>query len=338
MSGRAWPPVRVDVHAHLAGIGTDGSACWMSPRFQGRITFRMLRWFMGITPEQMAGSIDADWAAGLARRVRESEVHCAVALGFDGVYDARGELDRELSQMIVPHRWVFEACGRHPELVPGPSVNPHRRDALDVLEECIERGAALIKWLPATQRIDPGHPGHREFYRRLEESGVPILVHSGGSENVFAEVDPRLKDMRLLRRPLEQGVKVIVAHCGAPVLHAREENQIPLLRQWLREFPHLWVDNSGMANLSRFPYLARMAGEGDFVQRMLHGSDYPVTTNSYFYVRQLGRRRVMSLEREKNLVQRDVAIKRALGFPDEVLTRASYVLPNLERWLRRGAA
>jgi len=52
-------------------------------------------------------------------------------------------------------------------------------------------------------------------------------------------------------------------------------------------------------------------------------------------VRQLGRQRVMSLEREKNTLQRDAAIKRALGYPDEVLTRACEVLPNLERWIRR---
>lgn len=335
VSGAVRPPVRLDVHAHLAGIGTNGSHCWTSARFRSRYSFRLLQWFLGITPEQLAGSIDADWAAGLARRVRESEVDHAVALGFDGVYDARGELDREKSQMIVPHRWVFEVCEQHRELLPGPSVNPNRRDALDALEECVERGAALIKWLPATHGIDPSHPGHAPFYRRLAESGIPLLVHSGGSENVFAEVDSRLKDLRLLETPLEMGVKVIVAHSGAPVVHAREENQIPLLRKWLRRFPHLWVDNSGMANLSRFPYLPAMARDAEFVERTLHGSDFPVTTNSFFYVRQLGRRRMLSLEREKNLLQRDVAIKRALGFPDEVLTRATNVLPNLERWVRR---
>jgi hypothetical protein len=332
---RLVPPVRIDMHAHLAGVGTEASGCWTSPALRKRLTFRVLKWMHGVKAEHLETSFDADWAARLAERVRASEVEHAVALGFDGVYDARGELDEGLSQMIVCTSWVFEACRRHPELLPGPSVNPHRRDAMERLEECIEGGAVLIKWLPATQRIDPSDPSLMPFYRRLAETGTPILVHSGGSENTFAQVDARLKDLRLMERPLREGVPVIVAHTAAPVTYARDEDQVPLLRRWLDEFPHLWVDNSGMSNLSRFPHLPRFARDRQLVERTLHGSDYPVPTNSFYYVRELGRARVVSLEREKNPVQRDIAIKRALGYPDEVLTRASGVLPNLGRWARR---
>jgi hypothetical protein len=330
-----YPPVKIDVHAHLSGVGTDGSGCWMSPRFMSRYTFRLLRWVHGITDEQLAGSIDADWAARLADRVRASEVDHAVALGFDGVYDAAGRLDLGLSQMVVPPSWVFEVCRRHPELLPGPSVNPHRRDALERLEECIEGGAVLIKWLPATQGIDPADPRHARFHRRLAETGTPLLVHSGGSENTFAQVDARLKDLRLMLPALRAGVTVIVAHTAAPVLYAPDPDQVPLLKQWMGEFPHLWVDNSGMSNLSRWPHLPRYADDPLLVSRTLHGSDFPVPTNSFYYVRRLGRRRVMSLEREKNTLQRDVALKRALGYPDEVLTRACRVLPNLAQWVGR---
>jgi predicted TIM-barrel fold metal-dependent hydrolase len=234
--------------------------------------------------------------------------------------------------MIVPPSWVFEACRRHRELLPGPSINPHRKDAAERLEECVEGGAVLIKWLPATQRIDPSTPSLDPFYARLAETGIPLLVHSGGSENTFAQVDARLKDLRLLERPLRAGVGVIVAHTGTPVTYARDEDQVPLLRRWLAEFPRLWVDNSGISNLSRFPHLPRLAKDAEIGARTLHGSDWPVPTNAFYYVRELGRRRVMSLEREKNPLQRDVAIKRALGYPDEVLTRAASVLPNLARW------
>jgi predicted TIM-barrel fold metal-dependent hydrolase len=327
--------VKIDCHTHLAGVGTQNSGCWTSPKLAKRLAFRILRRMHGVTPRHLETSFDQDWAARLAAGVRASEVDHAVALGFDGVYDARGELDEALSQMIVPPEWVFEACRRHPELLPAPSVNPHRRDALDVLEACIEGGAVLIKWLPATQRIDPSDAAIEPFYERLAEAGIPVLVHSGGSENTFAQVDGRLKDLRLLERPLRMGVTVIVAHTAAPVTYAPDENQLPLLKRWLAEFPRLWVDNSGISNLSRFPHLPRFAKDEELAARTLHGSDWPVPTNSFYYVRELGRQRVMSLEREKNTLQRDVSIKRALGYPDEVLTRACDVLPNLERWVRR---
>ena len=111
---------------------------------------------------------------------------------------------------------------------------------------------------------------------------------------------------------------------------------MPLLKRWFGEFPHLWADNSGISNLSRFPHLPRFAKDAELTVRTVHGSDWPVPTNAIYYVRELGRRRVVSLEREKNPVQRDISIKRALGYPDEVLTRASTVLPNLGRWTWHG--
>ncbi|HEY0018464.1 MAG TPA: amidohydrolase family protein [Longimicrobium sp.] len=327
-------PPKIDMHVHLAGQGTDDSGCWVSPMFTRRMTYKLLRLRHG---PRDAGHADAEWAAELASRVLRSELDHAVALGFDGVYDRAGRLDPARSQMIVPAPWVFQVCRRHPELIPGPSVNPHRRDALERLEECVEGGAALIKWLPATQGIDPADRSLEPFYRRLAETGIPILVHSGGSENTFAEVQPELKDLRRILFPLEQGVRMIVAHTGAPVLYARDPDQVPMLKRMLERFPHLWVDNSGISNPSRFPHLPVFARDPELVARTVHGSDFPVPSNAFWYVRQLGPRGVAALERIRNRMQRDVEIKRALGYPDAVLTRAPEVLANLDRWIPHSA-
>jgi predicted TIM-barrel fold metal-dependent hydrolase len=327
---RPLSPLRIDVHVHLAGVGTGGSGCWLSPRFASRYTFRILRRLYGITDAEMRESVDQSWAAGIAERVRESELDRAVALGFEGVYDARGELDEARTQMIVPPGWVFESCRRHPELLPGPAVSPNRRDALERLEECIERGAVLLKWLPSAMGIDPSAPAHRPFYRRMAEARLPLLVHSGGGERTFREVAPGYKDLRLLRLPLEMGVPVVCAHSGVPVHLSRDPDQLPLLREMLQEFPHLWVDNSGMANPSRFAHLPRLARDPEIVERTLYGSDYPVPSSALYYPRRLGLRGVRAVERERNPFQRDVLLKRALGYPDATLTRAAEILP-LER-------
>jgi predicted TIM-barrel fold metal-dependent hydrolase len=297
----------------------------------------MLRWWHGITPAQMRESIDQDWVDRIALQVRESELDRAVVLGFDGVYDERGRLDRERSQLVVPPSWVFAACRRHPgELLPGPSLNPFRQDALEMLEECISGGAVLIKWLPSAQGIDPSSPRLREFYSRLAQVGLPLLVHSGGSEKTFREVAPELRDLSLLRTPLEAGVPVICAHSAAPVLLSRDPNQIPLLHALLEEFPHLWVDNSGMANPSRFPYLPRFARDPVVQARTLHGSDFPVPSHALYFTRQLGPAEVWKLDRIANPLERDIRIKRALGYPERTLTRAERVLASLDRW--RGVA
>lgn len=323
---------RIDAHVHLVGVGTGGSGCWISPRVLRRPVIRLLRLWRRVTPRQLRESFDQDWAAAIARQVRESTLDHAVVLGFDGVYGAAGRLDEARSQLIVPPAWVFEVCRRHPELLPAPSLHPLRRDALERLDECIERGAVLLKWLPSAQAIDPAHPGLRGFYRRLANARLPLLVHAGGGEQTFAEVAPELKDLRLLRAPLEAGVPVVCAHTATRVVFRREPDQLPLLREMLRRYPHLWVDNSGLANPSRFPHLPRLAQDPLFTERTLYGSDYPVPSVPLFYPRRLGSSRMRGLLGMRNYFDRDVALKRALGYPDATLERAAQVLPNLARW------
>nr|MBA2243880.1 amidohydrolase family protein [Gemmatimonadota bacterium] len=238
---------KIDVHVHLAGTGAGDSGCWISPAFRRRYTFRAMRFLYGITAEQMERSADEAWAEMVAERVAASELDYAVALGFDGVYGRDGELDRERSQMVVPPSWVFRVCARYPHLLPGPSLNPFRKDAMQRLEECIEAGAVLIKWLPLAQGIDPASPDLREFYEVLSRAGIPLLIHMGG-ERTFATVAPEMNNVRLLAAPLEAGVPVICAHSATRIVLSDEPDQLPLLRDLLRHYPHLWVDNSGLAN------------------------------------------------------------------------------------------
>lgn len=326
---------RFDIHTHLAGVGTQRSGCWTSPSFQRRPTFLGLRLLFGITHRQLRSTVDQDWADLLSRCVAESDIDFAVALGFDGVYGSDGKLDWSRSQMIIPSRWVFEVSAKYGNLIPGPSINPHRRDAMDQLEEAIDSGAALIKWLPIVQAIDPAAATIRPFLQRLADSGVPLLVHAGGGEVTFATVaPPELGALDRLLPALDMGVKVICAHSAAPVIYSRQQSEIPRLRELLRKYENLWVDNSGLANPSRFPYLPRFAQDSLISGRTLHGSDFPVINHGFYYARQLRLDGVASVHREKNPVQREVLLKRRLGFREDSFTRAAGVLANLERWCR----
>jgi uncharacterized protein len=323
---------RIDVHVHLAGAGTQGSGCWISPTFRRRPTFLALRVLYGIGPGQMRTTVDQDWAAMVSSLVLQSDLDLAVAIGFDGVYDEKGKLDLSRSQMIVPPSWTFEVAERYANLLPGPSINPYREDALERLEEAIERGAVLIKWLPIVQGFDPAAPRTRPFLQRLAESGVPLLVHAGTGEVTFATIDPHVGSLSRLIPALEMGVKVICAHSAAPIHYSREPSELPLLRSLLERFRHLWVDNSGLANPSRFLHLPRFADEPLVRARTLHGSDFPVLTGALFYPHRMRLRKIVEIHLESNPLQRAVMIKRAIGYGERSFTRAAEVLANLERW------
>ena len=328
----AGRPARFDVHVHLAGTGTQGSGCWTSPAFRRRPTFLGLRLLFGIGTREMETTVDQDWAALVSDLVGRSQIDYAVALGFDGVYDRTGRLCLDRSQMIVPPEWVFEVCRRWRNLLPGPSIHPYRRDAMERLEEAIESGATLIKWLPIVQSIDPAGSLAAPFLRRMADAGLPLLIHAGSGEVTFQTVEPDVGSVSSLRPALEMGVKVICAHAAAPVLYSRAPSEIPALRELLREFDNLWVDNSGLANPSRFPYLPRFADDPLIRERSLHGSDFPVIAGGFYYPRRLGLPMIHAIHQERNGIEREARIKRAIGFDETTFTRAGNVLANLDRW------
>jgi uncharacterized protein len=324
---------RIDVHVHLAGVGTQGSGCWMSPAFRRRPTFLGLRLLHRISTRQLETTVDQDWAAFVAGLVWESDLDAAMVLGFDGVYDQNGAFDPARSQLVVPPDWVFEVCERYTGLLPAPSINPDRRDALVLLEEAIERGAVAIKWLPIVQGFDPAGDRALPFLKRLAEAGIPLLIHAGTGEVTFKTVDDEVGDLARIIPALELGVRLICAHSAAPIQLSGEASQLPLLRDLLGRYSNLWVDNSGLANPSRFRYLPEFAEDPLISERTLHGSDFPVITNAFYYLNRLGVGAVRQIESERNSLQRDLLIKRAVGFPEAAFTRATGVLANLERWL-----
>lgn len=323
---------KIDVHMHLAGTGCCASGCWVSPSFEKRFSFRALKFLQGISEKQLHTSIDGDWAQRIAELIAQSEVDYGVVLGFDGVYHHKdGYHDEAKSQMIIPPEWVFRVCRTHSGLLPGPSINPHRRDSLRQLEFCIEQGAVLIKWLPAAQAINPAETRLHDFYKMLASARIPLLIHMGG-EKTFKSVAPEFNDVNLLVPPLQAGVKVICAHSGTRIITSQEPDQLPRLRELLREFPHLWLDNSGLLNPARFLHAPKLANDNDFASRTLYGSDWPVPSNSFYFTAQLGLKKVIGLETMKNPINRDIMTKRLLGYPEDTLTRANLVLANLHRW------
>jgi predicted TIM-barrel fold metal-dependent hydrolase len=324
--------LKIDVHLNLAGAGTQNSGCWLSANFKSRYTFQLLKVLYGISNRQIDSTIDNDWADMIEHLVTISQVDYGVVLGFDWIYDRSSrEIDRSKTQMMVPDSWVFHVCSTRKGLLPGPGVHPHRIDAIEALNDVIRRGAVLIKWLPPAQNIDVASPDLEEFYEVVAKAGLPLLIHTGG-ERTFKSFDKTLGDVRKLRYPLTKGVKIIAAHTATKITASSDPDQIQELIQLLEEFPNLWVDNSGICNPGRFLNLPKIAANPLIRSRTLYGSDWPIPSNAFYYLNHLSIRKIVNTEKIKNLIDRDIEIKRSFGYEEESLTRASKVLINLDRW------
>jgi hypothetical protein len=296
------------------------------------LTFRFLKWHLGLRADRDA-DLDRAYAEQMARWVREScAVDRAVAFAMDGVYDEAGNLDLGRTAHMVGNDYLFDVCREHPELLPGASVNPARRDALEEIDRVADRGAVLVKLLPNSQDFDPAERRHRPFFRRCADLGMPIVCHTG-FEHTIPVTRQEYGDPRRLAPALEEGATVIAAHSGSSgVFHAVE--YVDHFVEMLERYPNLYGDTAAFATPVRRRYLLRFLERPDLLERLLHGSDFPIPVPPWTFADLVGPARTWDLWREKNPFARDAAVKRALGVPDSVFTRAARLL----RWRDGGRA
>jgi predicted TIM-barrel fold metal-dependent hydrolase len=320
---------RIDAHVHMVGNGVAGSGGWL--RLKG--WHRWLAGFMlrqlGVPASALEGDLETIYAEHLGKLVRESSMDAVVLLAHERVHDPDGTPREDLGSMFVPNDVVLGLAKAHPEFLPGVSIHPARRDALDELERCLEGGAALMKCLPNCQNIDFSDKRFRQFWERMAEAGLPLLAHTGG-EHTVPVINAALADPRLLRFPLECGVTVIAAHC-ATKSGALDPDHFDAWVAMLREFPNLYGDISAMISLNRSGHL-RDCLRADIAPRILHGSDFPVPVLGHRLWLQgwIDRATFRRCQSVPNPLERDWQFKLALGFAEEIAMRPAGLLrrPN----------
>jgi predicted TIM-barrel fold metal-dependent hydrolase len=316
---------RYDGHVHLVGNGLSGSGCWL--RLDGlwhRALGEVMRRTIGLEAKATARDFDESFVGHLAGLVAASSMDKALLLAQDEVYEDDGR-KMDFGSFYVPNAYLFKVCDRHPEFVPAVSIHPGRKDALEELERCLAGGARALKLLPNCQNVNCALPQYDEFWRRMAASGLPFLCHTGG-EMTVPVISRAYQDPRILRRPLELGVKVIAAHASGNS-HFFDPNYFGELVRMMDEFPGLYADTSALNSPIRSGVLKQVKESGR-LDRFLHGSDFPVPVGA-LWVRLRGlisTAQWREAGRIANLIERDAYLKRAIGFDDTHFTRLGEVL------------
>jgi predicted TIM-barrel fold metal-dependent hydrolase len=282
----------VDHHVHIAGLGSNGSRAfvnakmrtWMHPFH--RLKFKVYMSSAGVDDEHRA---DAQLFQRLTDLVTNTPSHGKHRLlAFDKHYCRDGSVDLEKTEFYVPNEYVFKLAEQHPDLfVPNISVNPYRPDALAELEKWAKRGARVVKWLPNAMGIDPSDALCDPFYQKMKELDLILLSHGGEEKAVEAEEDQKLGNPLLLRRALDHGVKVIVAHCAGlgtnEDLDSRDRKQVDNFDLFLRLMDEkryeglVFGEVSAMTQFNRAGKPLRTILEReDLHERIVNGSDYPL--------------------------------------------------------------
>lgn len=318
-------PVYLDSHVHVLGTGSGGSGCWLKLAGYHRLLALYILRQLNLPASLLSGNLDEVYVERLREMLRGPLVKRAVLLAHEHVYDAAGRRIEDFGSFYVPNAYVLKLARQHPEFLAGVSIHPSRPDALEELEECLRQGAVLMKILPNCQNINCSEARYRPFWERMAQAGLPLLAHTGGELSVPV-YNKKYSDPETLRLPLECGVKVIAAHCGTSSLWF-DKNYIDVFARMLHEFPNLYGDNSGMQTPVRSRHFHRIL-QPDIVSRLVHGSDFPIPISATWARLRgfLSSQQARELNANRNVLERDVLIKRHMGFPEATFTRAAELL------------
>ena len=282
----------VDHHVHVAGLGVGGTNAFVNPKMRTwrhpfhRLKLKVYMSSAGVVDENEADPQAVARLASLVRGIKYHGKHRLLA--FDKNYRKDGSVNLEKTEFYVPNEYVFKLAEQYPDLfVPNISVNPYRTDALAELEKWAPRGARIVKWLPNAMGIDPSDPACDSFYDKMRDLDLILLSHGGEEKAVEAEEDQKLGNPLLLRRALDRGVKVIVAHCAGlgsnEDLEDKDRKVVDNFDLFLRLMDEkryeglVFGEISAMTQFNRAGKpLRTMLAREDLHERLLNGSDYPL--------------------------------------------------------------
>ncbi len=312
----------VDMHVHLFGMEKK-NGCWLSDSQRGHWTFPFFLRLLGLEGEE---DFDEAYVQRLVAMARGSSLHKCVLQAWDGRVDGHGKVDRNTTtSLLVPNDYMFTIVRRYPELfIACASINPYRADALDELARCADLGARVVKIHPPTMDVDPNKLPLKSFYQLCQTRKVILMVHTG-TEHAADVVGSHNSDPAKLKLALDEGCTVIAAHAGTGEFHDRERYFASFLKL-IEEYPNLYCDNSVMASMLRWRNLPEMLAHSGVLERMVHGSDFPFPSNALVFWNRLSPRVTASLVQEKNLLERDLQLKRALGIPQAVFEGGAKLL------------
>ena len=288
------PELVWDCHVHLAGTGDGGSGIVIGQQLAGlthplQYAQRLFYMNAGCTNSE-PGQVDRSYVARLLNLTAAMPEGCkALLFAFDRYYDEAGRPDDRYLALHVPNSYACQLATAHPERFAwAASIHPYRSDALEALAAALTQGAVAVKWLPSAMGIDPASPRCLRFYQALAQANIPLIVHCGQEMAVKGPHTQHYNNPLRLRPALDQGVRVVVAHCASMGQdHDLDRGkQGPLAGSFalftrMMDEPRsqglLFGDISAITQRNRsLSVVQTLLSRQDWHPRLLHGSDYPL--------------------------------------------------------------
>ena len=285
-----------DCHVHLVGTGDDArgieSAVWVNPQMDSvwHPILKLQKYFymngscavgnksnLGIDKSVVQKKIDlvAEMPAGFK----------LMLFAFDWFHDENGQIVQDKSIFHIPDQYAIDVAKSAPNAFEWVcSIHPYRANALDALDVAKANNARAIKWLPQGMGIDPASAKCDAFYKKAAALNMPIICHTGRESAVQGGNQNDANPLKL-RRALDAGVRVVLAHCasdGEDIDYDNGNVKIKSFELFLRlmDDPQynkvLFGEISAITLFNHAWTIKPLLQRTDLHSRLLNGSDYPL--------------------------------------------------------------
>ena len=284
-----------DAHAHLVGTGDSASGIVVNPEMDNLLNpanYARRLFFLnaGCAYDVPGGSVDRAYvrrmlnlAGGMRRGMK------LLLFAFERAYGEDGKRQEALTSLYVPDGYAREIAREYPRYFEWvASIHPYRADCVAALEEAKRDGARAVKWLPGAMGMDPASPRCDKFYEAAARLDLPVISHAGLERAVLGTDTQDFGNPLRLRRALDAGVRVVVAHCASmgrdrdldKGANGPLVDSFALFERLMQEKKYeknLFGDISAMTQVTRAgPALAKVIEREEWHPRLLNGSDYPL--------------------------------------------------------------
>ena len=274
-----------DCHVHLVGTGDSQSGAWFNPNMNSswHPVLKTQKHFYMNGGCSAAGNIDHSFVARLAQISAEMPTGFkSMLFAFDWFRDEKGRPIKDQSIFHIPNEYAAKIASEYSQQFEWVcSIHPYRPDALEAAKA---QGARAIKWLPSGMGIDPASPKCDIFYHKAAQLNMPIISHTGAESAVQGGEQAYGNPLRM-RRALDNGVRVVLAHCASEGDDLDSDNgnkrvkSIDLFTRLMDtpDYKNLaFGDISALTLINHAAAIKPILQRSDWHNRLLNGSDYPL--------------------------------------------------------------
>ncbi|MCG3655537.1 amidohydrolase family protein [Aliarcobacter butzleri] len=328
----------IDFHSHLLNPNVSFS------RLYDKVAISLFAKKLGVDKNELINRKYDAFVESFINNIKTSKhIKKSVILPVDAKIDIKGDEIHRDKTVCSSNEDVYKEYQKYPnEIIPFFSINPNRKDALDLIDKYASLGFKGAKFLQNYWDIDINDKKYSKYFEKIKSYNLPIIIHSGSEYAISS--NSKYEKIEVANQAIEIGCKVVLAHFGVNIIM---ENRLKYFHnnlsfknnrfgddyfktlEYLEKHENVYADLSAVIALFRTKIVEDLAkNQKQIHHKLLFGTDYPVPFSILFSHNSLGLKKRLELEKIQN------PLDRYISFFNEYFEEDSPVYNNWQKLIK----